>query len=81
MRKSDAPSSALAAKSLAPGLLATGQGFLNMSIGFSSLGAGIVGGLLWTAASSTAALHYAAVFSVFGFVLFLIASKAPRVRP
>jgi MFS family permease len=62
---------ALAAKNLAPEILATGQGFLSMATGFSSLFAGIVGGILWTSVSSSAALVYAGVFSVIGLVLFL----------
>ena len=62
----------LAARSLHDELVATGQGFLNMAIGFSSLGAGIIGGLLWTYISAEAALFYAATFSVIGLILFLI---------
>jgi len=61
----------LAVKAVPRELLATGQGFMNMAIGFSSLGAGIIGGLLWTNYSSAAALHYAGVFSLLGFGLFL----------
>jgi len=56
-------------------LLATGQGFLNMALGFSSLGAGIIGGLLWTLVNSQAAFLYAAIASVIGLVLFLIVAK------
>jgi MFS family permease len=65
----------LAAKALGAELVATGQGFLNMALGFSSLGAGLIGGFLWTAASSGAALLYAAAVSFFGFVLFLSLSR------
>jgi MFS family permease len=65
----------LAAKSLHGELVATGQGFLNMAIGFSSLGAGIIGGLLWTAISSEAALFYAAALSTIGLILFIIMSS------
>ncbi len=68
----------LAAKALQPELLATGQGFLNMAIGFSSLGAGLAGGALWTLVSSTAALWYAAALSFVGFVLFLVASRGGK---
>jgi len=65
----------LAAKSLHGELVATGQGFLNMAIGFSSLGAGIIGGLLWTAIKPEAALLYAAAFSLIGLILFIILAK------
>jgi MFS family permease len=68
----------LAAKSLHGELVATGQGFLNMAIGFSSLGAGIIGGLLWTTISSEAALFYAAALSLIGLILFLILSKGNK---
>ncbi len=64
----------LAAKSIGPELLATGQGFLNMAIGFSSLGAGLIGGVLWTTINSAAGLWYAAALSLIGCVLFLIVS-------
>jgi|SRR5581483_2817053 len=60
----------LAAKSLGRELAATGQGFLNMALGFSSLGAGVIGGLLWTFAGSQSALLYAAFMSLIGLVLF-----------
>lgn len=66
----------LAAKALKPELAATGQGFLNMALGFSSLGAGITGGLLWTFINSAAALWYAAIFSIIGLILFSVISKA-----
>jgi len=65
----------LAAKSLHGELVATGQGFLNMAIGFSSLGAGIIGGLLWTTISDSAALFYAAALSLIGLILFIIMSR------
>ena len=67
---------ALAAKSLHGNLAATGQGFLNMALGFSSLGAGITGGLLWTKVNSTAALLYAVLLSVIGLVIFSISFKS-----
>ncbi len=69
---------ALAAKNLAPEILATGQGFLNMAIGFSSLFAGIVGGLLWTNIGSSAALVYAGAFSVVGLIFFLVMTRSKR---
>lgn len=62
----------LAAKYFHGGLVATGQGFLNMALGFSSLGAGIVGGLLWTFGGSFSALIYAAIASFVGLTLFVI---------
>ncbi len=61
----------LAAKRVAPAILATGQGFLNMAIGFSSLAAGLAGGLLWTNVGSSAALTYAGAVSLVGAALFL----------
>lgn len=60
----------IAAKALSKELVATGQGFLNMALGFSSLGAGIIGGLLWTFLGSEAALFYAAASSIVGLILF-----------
>lgn len=69
---------ALAAKILPPEILATGQGFLNMAIGFSSLGAGIVGGLLWTNVGSYAAFIYAGAFSVLGLLLFLYMTRKTK---
>ena len=65
----------LAAKALQGELVATGQGFLNMALGFSSLGAGIIGGFLWTWHSSQSALFYAAGASVIGLILFLVVAK------
>ncbi|MCU0660325.1 MAG: MFS transporter [Candidatus Pacebacteria bacterium] len=61
---------ALAGKLMSKELVATGQGFLNMAIGFSSLGAGLIGGTLWTVYGSHAAFWYAALASVVGLVLF-----------
>ena len=68
----------LAAKSVDRELVATGQGFLNMALGFSSLGAGIIGGLLWTKFSAESALIYAAILSTIGLVLFIALSKKLR---
>lgn len=62
---------ALAAKNLAADILATGQGFLNMAVGFSSLFAGIIGGLLWTGIGSGTAFVYAGILSIIGLLLFL----------
>ena len=66
----------LAAKSLHGELAATGQGFLNMALGFSSLGAGITGGLLWTFINSQTAFFYAAILSIIGLILFIVISRA-----
>lgn len=66
---------ALAAKLLPPEILATGQGFLGMAVGFSSLGAGVVGGLLWTTVNSGAAFTYAAILSAVGLALFLYMTR------
>lgn len=66
----------LAAKSLPDGLLATGQGFLNMALGFSSLGAGLIGGFLWSWADSSAAFAYAAALSFIGGILFWLTSAS-----
>ena len=65
----------LAAQMLKGDLLATGQGFLNMALGFSSLVAGILGGILWTKFGSTSALYYAAIFSFLGLLSFVLVSK------
>ncbi len=61
----------LAAKALPHELLGTGQGFMNMAIGFSSLGAGLIGGALWTLVNSSAALLYASTLSLIGLMVFL----------
>jgi len=65
----------LAAKYLKRELVATGQGFLGMALGFSSLGAGIIGGSLWTFINSQAALFYAAITSIVGLILFAVTVK------
>lgn len=66
----------LAVRYLEDKVLATGQGFLNMSVGISSLAAGLIGGWLWTRFSSEAAFIYAAAFSVLGLMLFLHMTKS-----
>lgn len=70
----------LAAKLLDNHLLATGQGFLNMAVGFSSLGAGILGGILWANFGSNIALLYAGMMSLFGFALFLFIVFRPLIK-
>jgi MFS family permease len=64
----------LAAHYVEPELLATGQGFLSMAVGFSSLGAGLIGGWLWTDHGSASAFLYAAALSLVGLALFMIFS-------
>ncbi len=61
----------IAAKAVPESVLATGQGFLNMAVGFSSLFAGIVGGVLWTKMGSSSALSYAGIMSILGLLLFI----------
>lgn len=70
----------LAAKRLSLEVLATGQGFLNMAIGFSSLFAGVIGGLLWTRWGSASALVYAGSFSLLGLFLFLFMTRTNLVN-
>ncbi len=62
---------AMVARLVGPEIRATGQGFLNASIGISALLAGVIGGGLWTYVSSQAAFVYAATMSFAGLVLFL----------
>ena len=68
----------MAAQMMSKHLLATGQGFLNMALGFSSLVAGVLGGILWTKFGSSSALYYAAIFSFLGLVVFIIVSKIKK---
>ena len=70
----------LAAKALNKEIIATGQGFLNMALGFSSLGAGIIGGLLWTIVNSQAALLYAAAASFIGLILFASIARVHHIQ-
>lgn len=62
---------ALTSKLVKPELLATGQGFLHASIGVSSLLAGLIGGLLWTAFGSVYAFIYGAGMAFVGLLFFL----------
>lgn len=55
-----------------PHIRATGQGFLNAAVGISALGAGVLGGWLWTYVGAPAAFVYAAAMSFSGLVLFLV---------
>ncbi len=64
-----------AAKHLSSDVLAAGQGFLNMAVGFSSLVAGVVGGFLWTRFGSAVALDYAGAASLVGLALFMYTDR------
>lgn len=64
----------LAAKIVEPQLLATGEGFLNAAIGFSSLLAGLIGGILWTKFGAQTAFVYGATMSFAGLVIFSLIS-------
>lgn len=72
---------ALAARYVPPEILATGQGFLNMAVGFSSLAAGLVGGILWTRYSSSAAFLYAAIVCFMGAILFYVLTTRRESQP
>ena len=67
---------AFASKHLSRDILASGLGFMNMAIGFSSLVAGVVGGLLWTRFGSAVALDYAGVMSLIGLALFVYVDRS-----
>ncbi|MCL5261882.1 MAG: MFS transporter [Patescibacteria group bacterium] len=64
----------LTAKLVEPQLLATGEGFLNAAIGFSSLLAGLIGGILWTKLGAQTAFIYGATMSFSGLVIFSLVS-------
>lgn len=51
--------------------LATGQGWINGVVGFSSLFAGIAGGLLWDTFGSGVAFAYGGACMLFGLFMFL----------
>ncbi len=57
--------------------LGMGQGFLNSAIGFSSLIAGIVGGVIWTHFGSMPALLYGAVLMGIGLLTMWAHLKEP----
>ena len=60
-----------ASKLVAPGKLATGQGFLNSAVGISSLLAGLIGGGIWTWFGSNSALWYGAAMMLIGLLTFI----------
>lgn len=53
--------------------LAGGQGFIGAALGFSSLLAGVVGGILWDAIGPGAAFAYGGACMILGLFAFLIA--------
>lgn len=65
---------ALAAKLISHEMLATGQGLLNAAVGFSSLLAGAIGGLLWTVFNAQVAFLYAICMASVGLMMFLYIS-------
>ena len=65
---------AMAARMVDEKLLATAEGMWNASQGFSSLLAGLIGGLLWTLFGPAAAFTYGAILSCVGLVVFVIFS-------
>jgi MFS family permease len=71
----------LTAKLVDPELLATGQGFLQTAIGFSSLLAGVIGGLLWTKFGAFWAFAYGATFAALGLLIFIAINFIPNRRP
>lgn len=64
----------LAAKLISHEMLATGQGLLNAAVGFSSLLAGVIGGLLWTVFSAQIAFLYGICLASAGLIMFLYIS-------
>ncbi len=62
---------ALASKLVPENKLASGQGFLNASVGISSLLAGLVGGTIWTKFGSQPAFLYGAVMMAAGLAIFI----------
>ncbi len=62
---------ALASKLVPENKLASGQGFLNASVGISSLLAGLAGGTIWTKFGSQPALLYGAAMMAVGLAIFI----------
>lgn len=62
---------ALASQLVPHNKLASGQGFLNASVGISSLLAGLAGGLVWTKFGSSSAFLYGAVMMAAGLAVFI----------
>lgn len=71
----DGVARALASKLVGGDKLATGQGFLNASVGISSLIAGVIGGGIWTFYSPTAAFIYGIIMMGVGLIAFLVYNK------
>lgn len=63
---------ALASKLVPHEKLATGQGFLNAAIGFSSLLAGLIGGFIWTGFGSSPALIFGIILMLLGLLVFTV---------
>ena len=70
---------ALASKLVPASKIASGQGFLNAAIGFSSLLAGVIGGGIWTKAGSNQALFYGAIMMALGLALFIHLNRHKKV--
>lgn len=69
----------LASKLVPADKLASGQGFLNAAVGFSSLLAGVIGGGIWTKAGSNQALFYGAAMMVLGLTIFIHLNRHRKV--
>ncbi|HEY4475708.1 MAG TPA: MFS transporter [Candidatus Paceibacterota bacterium] len=67
----DGVARSIVSKMVSPDTLASGEGFLGAVIGISSLLAGVVGGLLWTAYGAQYAFIYGAAFMILGLIVFL----------
>src|SRR3989344_5096981 len=63
---------AFASKLVPENKLATGQGFLQATIGIASLLAGVIGGTIWTQFGSQPAFLYGAVLMLIGLLVFVV---------
>ena len=63
---------AFASKLVPENKLATGQGFLQATIGIASLLAGVIGGTIWTQFGSQPAFLYGAVLMLIGLGVFIL---------
>lgn len=70
---------ALASKLVPENKLASGQGFLNASVGISSLLAGLAGGTIWTKFGSQPAFLYGAVMMAIGLAIFIHLNTRKKV--
>lgn len=68
----DGVTRAFASKLVPENKLATGQGFLQATIGISSLLAGVIGGSIWTKFGSQPAFLYGAVLMLIGLTVFIL---------